>query len=196
MSGVGNYVVQYVTINGTQRTLPTMSIFTESCESLAELERSTIEILSASVGFKYSPKDIIEKINFVMTDRTAHNLKVFDSVCQDLGTEHTHTSVTCNMHVLMMIQRKAEKVFQDIHDGLGHTKIKECFLVYLDFKNQPFIVQALKFLSSFSFLENLGTDQVTLKVSLDLKMSLFHSKTTDLIRSLTVLPLFYIILMI
>ena len=34
MSSVGNYVVQYVTINGTQRTLPTMSIFTESRESL------------------------------------------------------------------------------------------------------------------------------------------------------------------
>ena len=149
MSGVGNYVVQSVTINGTQRTLPTMSIFTESRESLAELEKSTIEILSASVGFKYSPKDIIEKINFVMTDSTAHNLKVFDSVCQDLGTEHTPTSVTCNMHVLMMFQRKAEKVFQDIHDGLGHAKIKECFLVNVDFKNQPFIVKALKCLSSF-----------------------------------------------
>ena len=28
LSGVGNYVVQSVTTNGTQRTLPTMSIFT------------------------------------------------------------------------------------------------------------------------------------------------------------------------
>ena len=89
-----------------------MSIFTEFRESLAELEKSTIEILSASVGFKYSPKDIIEKINFIMTDGTAHNLKVFDSVYQDLGTEYTPTSVTCNMHVLMMFQRKAEKYFK------------------------------------------------------------------------------------
>ena len=32
-----------------------------------------------------------------MTDSTAHNLKVFDSVFQDLGTEHTPTSVTCNI---------------------------------------------------------------------------------------------------
>ena len=68
-----------------------MSIFTEFRESLAELEKSTIEILSASVGFKYSPKDIVEKINFVMTDSTAHNLKVFDSVRQDLGIEHNST---------------------------------------------------------------------------------------------------------
>ena len=29
---------------------------------------------------------------------------------------------TLNMHVLMMFQRKAEKVFQYIHDGLGHAK--------------------------------------------------------------------------
>ena len=73
MSGVGNYVVQSVTINGTQHTLSTMSIFTESRESLAELVKSTIEIVSASVGFKYSPKHIIETISFIMTDNTAHN---------------------------------------------------------------------------------------------------------------------------
>ena len=53
-----------------------MSIFTESSESLADLEKSTVEILSASVGFKYSPKDIIEKINFVMTNfQTSEQLK-------------------------------------------------------------------------------------------------------------------------
>ena len=129
MSGVGKYIVQYVTVNGTQRTLPTMIIFTEFRESLAELEKSTIAILSVSVGVKYSPKDIFEKLNFIMTDGTAHNLKVFDSVYQDLVTEYTPTSVTCNRHVLTMFQRKAKKVLQDIHDGLYHAKIKECFLV-------------------------------------------------------------------
>ena len=40
-------------------------------------------------------------------------------------------------------------MFQDIHDGLGHAKIKDCFLVNIDFKNQSFIVKALKCLSSF-----------------------------------------------
>ena len=95
-------MVQSVTIDGKQRTLPTMSIFTESRESLAELEKSTMKILSAATGYKYSAKEIVEKVNFVMTDSTAHNLKVFDSVCEDLGAEHSPTSVTCNMHVLMM----------------------------------------------------------------------------------------------
>ena len=56
------------------------SIFTESCESLAELEKSTIKILSAATGYKYSAKEIVEKVKFVMTDSTTHNIKVFDSV--------------------------------------------------------------------------------------------------------------------
>ena len=35
MSGVGNFVIQSVTINGKQQTLLTIRIFTESCERLA-----------------------------------------------------------------------------------------------------------------------------------------------------------------
>ena len=50
MSGVGNYVVQSFTVNGIQRTLPTFSIFSETCESLQELEIMTLKMLSASVG--------------------------------------------------------------------------------------------------------------------------------------------------
>ena len=91
---------------------------------------------------KFVPIDIIEKFIFVITDSTAHSSQVFNTFCQDLVTKHTPTTVTCNMHVLMKFQRKAEKVFQDIHDGLHHAKIKECFLVNVDFKNQPFIVKA------------------------------------------------------
>ena len=48
------------------------------------------------------------------------------------------------MHVLIIFQRKAEKVFQEIHDGFIYAKIKECFFVNVDFKNQPIIVKALK----------------------------------------------------
>ena len=53
MSGVGNYMVQYVTIDGKQRTLPTMGTFAESCKTLAELKKSTTETLSAATGYKY-----------------------------------------------------------------------------------------------------------------------------------------------
>ena len=39
-----------VTINENQWTLPIMSIFTEYCESLDELEKSTMKMLSAATG--------------------------------------------------------------------------------------------------------------------------------------------------
>ena len=75
MSGVGNYVVQSSTINKIQRVLPTFSIFTESRESLVELEEMTLQILSAATGYRYTVKEILANIHYVMTDSTTHNLK-------------------------------------------------------------------------------------------------------------------------
>ena len=49
-----------ITINGIQRSLPTYGIFTESRDSLKELELSTLEILSASSGYKYSTAEIVK----------------------------------------------------------------------------------------------------------------------------------------
>ena len=62
LSGVGSYVVQSLTVNGKQRSLPTFGIFTESRDSLKDLEITTLEILSASTGNKYSTQDIFNKI--------------------------------------------------------------------------------------------------------------------------------------
>ena len=84
-----------------------MSIFAAPHENSVELEKSTMKIISAVTGYKYSANEIIEKVNIVMTDST----------------------------------------FQGIHDNLGHAKIKYCFLFNIDFKNQPFILKALKCLS-------------------------------------------------
>ena len=53
-----------------------------------------------------------------MTDSNSHNLKVSESVCENLGTEHSPSPVTYNIHVLLMFQRKAEKIFQNVHDSL------------------------------------------------------------------------------
>ena len=77
MSGVGSYVVQSFIINNVQRILPTFSIFTESGESLKEMEIMTIKMLCAASGYKYTEKDILANIDFVMADSTAHNL-----ICQ------------------------------------------------------------------------------------------------------------------
>ena len=59
MSGIGNYLVQSVSIDGKQRTLPIMGIFTEPRESLAKLDKLTIEILSDTTSDKYSATDIV-----------------------------------------------------------------------------------------------------------------------------------------
>ena len=80
MNSVGSYVVQSITIDGVQRPLPTLSIFTETRESLEELEVMTVKMLSAAVGYKYSEKEILQRIDFVMTDSTSHNLTVMENV--------------------------------------------------------------------------------------------------------------------
>ena len=53
-SGVRNYVVQSLSINGVQRNLPTFGIFTEKRETLADLVKCIIQILSATSTYKYS----------------------------------------------------------------------------------------------------------------------------------------------
>ena len=66
-SRVGSFIVPSFMINGKQRALPTMPIFTESMESLKELEIMTLKILSAASAGKYSESDILKRIDFVMT---------------------------------------------------------------------------------------------------------------------------------
>ena len=50
MSGVGSYVVQSLIINGVQRSLPTLTIFTEIRENLKHLELTILQIFSTALG--------------------------------------------------------------------------------------------------------------------------------------------------
>ena len=67
-------MVQSFLISGKQRALPTLNIFSETRTSLKDLQIMTFKILAASSGWKYTEKDLVEKIDFVMADSTAHNL--------------------------------------------------------------------------------------------------------------------------
>ena len=100
-SGVRNYVVQSLSINGVQRNLPTFGIFTEKRETLADLVKCTIQILSAASAYKYNTSDILKKITFVMSDSTAHNLNVMEKVCEDEGVENNPLVLLCNIHPLI-----------------------------------------------------------------------------------------------
>ena len=110
--GVGSHVVQSLTINGVQRSLPTLAIFTENRESLKDLERTTLQIFSDASGNKNSEQVILNKISFVMTYSIAHNIKVIGQVAEKLNVDHIPKTLLCNVHPLMM----------DIHNSLGNKK--------------------------------------------------------------------------
>ena len=83
---------------------------TESRETLKDLEITTLKILSAASGNKYSPSDIVEKISFVMTDSTSHNLNVIEMVCEELDVEKVPKTLLCNAHPLLLFQHKIVEV--------------------------------------------------------------------------------------
>lgn len=156
MSKVGNYVVQSIHVNGIERALPALSIVTESHESLKELEITTLKILSASTGYKYSEDEIFKKVSFVMTDSTAHNIGVTSLVCDELGIEESERPKTllCNLHPLMMFQNKEKEFYSEVQQSFGNKKLDECFTVDIDFKDENFILKAIKCLTNFVNREN------------------------------------------
>ena len=110
---------------------------------------STMDILSASTGHKYSASDILKKIDFTMTDSTSHNLGVMKMACNQLQVESVPPALLCNVHPLMMFQNKQKQLCQQIQDALGKRKIKDCFLVDVEFQSESFVVKAIKRLSNF-----------------------------------------------
>ena len=140
--GMGNYVVQSLSISGVQKNLLTFGIFTDKRETLADLVKCTIQILSAVSAYKYSISDILKMITFIMSDSAAHNLKVME-VCEDEGVENNPFALLCNIHPLMMFQRKIKEFCQELH-MIGKNRIKECFLVDIDFHSESFAIKSIK----------------------------------------------------
>ena len=122
-------------MNGVQRSLPTFDIVAETKKRLKDLAVTTLDILSASTGRKYTQKQILEKVSFTMTDSTSHNVGVMDMVCEELHVDNIPPQLFCNVHPLMLFQSKIKDLCQQIHDHLGKQKIKECFLVDVDFQS-------------------------------------------------------------
>ena len=76
--GVGSFGVQGLTINGTYRALPTLEIASESCENLANLKKSILNILEICSGV--SSQELFNKITFRMMDSANHNFGVDEKV--------------------------------------------------------------------------------------------------------------------
>ena len=66
------------------------------------MEIMTLKMLCAATGYRYTEQDILANIDFVMTDSTAHNLEVMESVCKEYDAKRPR-ALTCNVHPLMMM---------------------------------------------------------------------------------------------
>ena len=148
-SGIGAYIVQSLSINGLQHCLPTLGIFTETLESLKDLEITTLKMLSAASGYKYSEQDILKRISFVMADSTSHNLNVINLVCDELEVEEVPGTLLCNIHPIMMFQGKIKELCKEVHDSIGSRKIKDCFFVDIDFRSGSFVEKSMNCLNNF-----------------------------------------------
>ena len=119
--GVGSFSVQGITVNGKYRALPSMSIASESRSNLAALKVAVLDILEAASGVK--SKYLFEKIDFVITDQTAHNFNVDEIVAESLQSEHIPVHLFCNVHPSLMFNRVITKQWVEIENTLGRDKI-------------------------------------------------------------------------
>ena len=99
--GVGNFVVQGITVNGKHRALPILGIERETRTNLAELKVTTFKILEIASGIP--AKKLFQRVNFVMTDQTAHNLEVESLVCEELEIDQLPFHLFCNVHPTLML---------------------------------------------------------------------------------------------
>ena len=125
--GTGSFTVQGVIIVGNYRALPTMPIASESKSNLAQLKIVTLEILSEASGV--DSKALFDKIDFVISDQTAHNLNAEEKVAEELGCETVPGHLFCNVHPSLMFSRVLTKHWAELENTIGRDKIYANFLV-------------------------------------------------------------------
>ena len=64
-------MVKSLTINRVQISLLRLAVFTESRQSLKDLETTALQILTVASGLKYCEQEILKKKSFVKTDSSA-----------------------------------------------------------------------------------------------------------------------------
>jgi hypothetical protein len=112
--------VQGININGTYRSLPTLAIASETRENLKDLKITVMNMLSVIGGIP--TETLYQRIDFVMTDSTAHNLGVEELISKELGVEHRPHHLLCHTHPVMGFMRKLEEVYKDVEATIGSDK--------------------------------------------------------------------------
>ena len=103
-------------------TLPPLPVCTETETTLKDLIIVTT-MLSAAPNNKCNPNRIFSKVNFVMTDSTAHNLGVVVLVAKDLENPTCSPTLLCNGHLFRIMQSKIKELCHQINDGIGKKQI-------------------------------------------------------------------------
>ena len=83
-----------------------MPIVSETKNTFKDHSMQTLKMLSAATGWKYQEQQLFEKISSSMTDSAAHNLGILEMVGEELNSEHNPPALLCNVHPLMMFQKK------------------------------------------------------------------------------------------
>ena len=131
LNHTGNFLVQLFKINGVQRILPTLGIFTETKKSLAELAQTTLEIFSAAIACMYTESQIIAKIDFVITDTLLCSTGLNEMVCEEKESEYVPSSLVCSIYPLMMMQLKVNNYFKPYMTKLETMKSVSVFTLTL-----------------------------------------------------------------
>ncbi len=125
--GTGAFSVQGISIDGVYHALPTLPIATESRANLKDLKLTTLHLLSAVSGV--SVETLFSKLDFVMTDSTAHNMEVEKLVAEELNLDHIPEHLLCHTHPVLMMTRVMDGVFKEIEGTIGKDKIFASFNV-------------------------------------------------------------------
>ena len=147
--GVSSFSVQVITINGSFRAFPRLPIASESCENLAKLKSTILEILEICSGVPAI--EIFEKITFRMMDSTSHNFGVDELVSIDLGTDHIPEELLCQTHPVLMFNREMVNGFKSIEEEIGWNKLYSLVLVDVSSSNdtvlEPYVDVSMRFAS-------------------------------------------------
>ncbi|KAL4236509.1 hypothetical protein ACF0H5_004895 [Mactra antiquata] len=139
--GSGSFSVQGMTVNGKYRSLLTFPIASESRRNIADLKLAVLKIMEAASG--YTSKEIYEKLDFVITDQTAHNLGIEEKLSESLDSAYTPDHLFCNVHPSLMFNRVITKQWSEIETAIGPDKKYSSFLVNATSNKSSVTEQAL-----------------------------------------------------
>ena len=97
-----------------------------SMPNLAKLKLTTLQIGSAASGV--DAKVPFERIDFVISDQTAHNIDVELLVAKELGTKKVPNQLFCNVHPCLMFNRVIVKHRSQLEHAIGLIKYMQIFL--------------------------------------------------------------------